>query len=153
MIDPGRLPWDLELGAEEETEAAGRMLAAFLAPGSVLRLHGDLGAGKTTLTRGVAAALGVDAAAVHSPTFALVHPYRDRSGRTVLQHVDLYRIEGEAGLREIGLEEILGGEAPAAVEWAERLDGSRFAPHAGDLDARLEVTPSGGRHLRVRRVE
>ena len=152
MIDPGRLPWDVELAAEEDTEAAGRLLAAFLGPGSVLRLHGDLGAGKTTLTRGVAAALGVDAAAVHSPTFALVHPYRDRSGRTVLQHVDRYRIEGEAGLREIGLEEILGGEAPAAVEWAERLDGSRFAPRPGDLDARLEVSPSGGRHLRVDRI-
>ena len=151
MIDPGSLPWDLELKAEAETEAAGRLLAAFLPPGSVLRLHGDLGAGKTTLTRGVAVALGVDAAAVHSPTFSLVHPYRDRSGRTVLQHVDLYRIDGETGLREIGLEEILGGEAPAAVEWAERLEGTRFGPLPGDLEALLEVTHSGGRRLQVYR--
>lgn len=150
MIDPGPLPWELALGLEEETEAAGQFLAALLGPGSVLRLHGDLGAGKTSLTRGVAIALGVDAAAVHSPTFALVHPYRDRAGRTVLQHVDLYRIEGKAGLREIGLEEILGGEAPAAVEWAERLEGTRYGPRAGDLDAVLEVTPTGGRRLRVR---
>ena len=67
----------------------------------------------------------------------------------MLQHVDLYRIEGEAGLREIGLEEILGGEAPAAVEWAERLEGTRFAAQPGDLDAFLEVTPAGRRHLRV----
>jgi len=153
VIDPGPLPWDLELAAEAETEAAGRLLAALLPPGTVLHLHGDLGAGKTTLTRGVAAGLGVDPATVHSPTFSLVHPYRDRSGRTVLQHVDLYRIDGEAGLREIGLEEILGGAAPAAVEWAERLEGTRFAAHLGDLEAVLEVTASGSRHLRVRRLQ
>jgi len=150
VIDPGELPWEVRLGGEAETEAAGGRLAALLGPGAVLRLHGDLGAGKTTLTRGVAVALGADAAAVHSPTFALVHPYRDRTGRTVLQHVDLYRIERVDGLREIGLEEILGGEVPVAVEWAERLEGTRFGPRAGDLEARLEVIASGGRLLRVR---
>jgi tRNA threonylcarbamoyladenosine biosynthesis protein TsaE len=150
--DPGPLPWDLVLRDEAETEQAGAWLAPLLRAGDVVRLSGELGAGKTTFTRGLARGLGADPAAVHSPSFSLVHVYRDATGRTALTHVDLYRVEGAADLREIGLEDALGAEAPAAVEWAERLGEGRFGPRAGDLMVALEVIPSGGRRLRVGRL-
>lgn len=152
MIDPGPLPWDLWLRDEAETEEAGERLTALLGPGDVIRLSGELGAGKTTFTRGLARGLGADPAAVHSPTFSLVHLYRDGAGRPALYHVDLYRVEGPADLEEIGLEDALGADAPAAVEWAERLAEGRFAPRPGDVLVFLDVPPTGGRRLRAMRL-
>lgn len=104
--------------SEEETVALGRELAAGLVPGDVVLLEGDLGAGKTALARGLAGGLGVPEEEVRSPTFTLVNPYR---GRVMVYHVDLYRIDKESDLEELGLQEILGGDGVALVEWAERL--------------------------------
>ncbi len=104
--------------SEAETTRAGVELAADLAPGDVVLLIGDLGLGKTVLARGIAAGLGVDPSEVHSPTFTLVNQYR---GRIPVHHVDLYRIDRESDMGELGLEEILGGEGVAIVEWGERL--------------------------------
>lgn len=101
-----------------ETFAAGFDLAGALEPGDVVLVSGNLGAGKTVLARGLAAGLGVDPDDVRSPTFTLVNPYR---GRCPVYHVDLYRIDKAADLDELGLEEILGGDGVAIVEWAERL--------------------------------
>ena len=105
-----------------ETEALGEAMAATLAPGDLLLLAGELGAGKTTFVRGLARGLG-STAAVQSPTFTLVRVY---PGRVQLAHVDLYRVESSAELAELGLEELLE-EGVVAVEWGDRLafDGSR----------------------------
>lgn len=112
--------------SEAETVRLGKSLAADLQAGDVVLLEGVLGAGKTALARGIAAGLGVPEEEVRSPTFTLVNPY---SGRLPVYHVDLYRIEGARDLDELGLEEILGTDGVAIVEWAERLASWR-PPHA-----------------------
>ncbi|HUD71520.1 MAG TPA: tRNA (adenosine(37)-N6)-threonylcarbamoyltransferase complex ATPase subunit type 1 TsaE [Dongiaceae bacterium] len=103
---------------EAETFQAGAEVAARLRVGDVVVLTGSLGAGKTVLARGLAAGLGVPPEEVRSPTFTLVNPYQ---GRVPVYHLDLYRIEKPSDLDELGLEEILGGDGVAVVEWGERL--------------------------------
>jgi tRNA threonylcarbamoyladenosine biosynthesis protein TsaE len=127
---------------EAETQALGVELARDLMAGDVVLLHGDLGMGKTVLARGLATGLGVDAEEVHSPTFALIHPYR---GRLPVYHIDLYRIEKDADLDELGLEEILGGDGVAIVEWAERL-----GPYRPRRYLSATVTDRGGSDREVR---
>lgn len=99
------------------TERVGATLAALVEGGDVVAMIGDLGAGKTTLVDACVRALGGDGA--HSPTFALVHEYPCRV--LTVWHLDLYRIEREAELAELGLEEMLGNRAGVAfVEWADK---------------------------------
>ena len=105
--------------SESETRERGRALAAELGPGDVVLLTGDLGMGKTVFARGIAVGLGVPDDEVRSPTFTLVNRYD--GGRCAVHHIDLYRIEKDGDLEELGLEEILAGEGVAIVEWAERL--------------------------------
>ena len=103
----------------EATHAAGELLAALLEPGDVIGLVGDLGAGKTLFVQGLGAGMGLPAdVRVTSPTFALVNEYR--GGRLPIVHIDLYRLEAEAELEHIGLDELLEGPGVAAVEWCER---------------------------------
>lgn len=102
----------------EETEAIGRELGTRVQPNGVLLLSGDLGAGKTVLVRGLADALGIDAAEIQSPTFTLMRSHQGEGGS--LLHVDLYRLEPEE-VAELGLEEALYGPGVKVVEWAERL--------------------------------
>jgi tRNA threonylcarbamoyladenosine biosynthesis protein TsaE len=113
--DPGTI---VVTRSETETFDAGVRVAARLEVGDVVLLSGPLGAGKTVLARGLAAGLGVAPGEVRSPTFTLVNPYR---GRVPVYHLDLYRIEKPSDLDELGLEEILGGDGVAVVEWGERL--------------------------------
>jgi tRNA threonylcarbamoyladenosine biosynthesis protein TsaE len=124
-----------ESSSEAETRAIAAALAPTLAPGAVLLLHGDLGAGKTAFVRGLAEGLGLDPDDVTSPTFTLVHEYR--GGRLPLIHVDLYRLD-RAELDEIGLDQDLAAAGVTAVEWPERL--------ARELDGALTVriTDRGG---------
>lgn len=103
---------------ETATLALGTSLAARLAAGDIVLMEGALGSGKTTLARGIAAGLGVPPERVHSPTFTLVNHYR---GRLPVYHIDLYRIQKPADLLEVGLEELLGTDGVALVEWPERL--------------------------------
>ena len=110
---------------EAGTEAVGAALAAALEPGDLLALHGELGAGKTRLVRGLATGLGVRPEAVRSPTFVLHHVYR--GGRIVLHHLDLYRLGEGADLRGLDLESLLDGGA-VAIEWAELGDLSALGP-------------------------
>lgn len=126
--------------SESETRDVGARLAATLAPGSVLLLAGDLGAGKTAFVRGLAAGLGVDAGEVTSPTFTLVHEYR--GGRLPLVHVDLYRLD-RADLDDIGLDPDLAAEGVVAVEWAERL----VRPVKGAV--RIQIADEGGDRRRI----
>jgi tRNA threonylcarbamoyladenosine biosynthesis protein TsaE len=102
--------------SEEETAAAGERLGASLNAGDVVLLYGDLGAGKTAFTRGLARGLGAAADDVTSPTFTLVQEY---PGRLTLYHVDLYRLD-EPEVDELGLEELILGDGVVAIEWAER---------------------------------
>jgi tRNA threonylcarbamoyladenosine biosynthesis protein TsaE len=120
-----------------ETEAAGGRLGRRLRVGDVVLLTGELGAGKTTFVRGVARGAG-SSAHVASPTFQLVRIY---PGKLQLAHVDLYRIEGEAELAGLGLEE-LAEEGAVVVEWGERLD----VPSA----ALIEIQHLGGERRRLR---
>jgi tRNA threonylcarbamoyladenosine biosynthesis protein TsaE len=93
-------------------------LAATLKPGDVLLLSGDLGAGKTTFVKGLAAGLGIDPNEVSSPTFTLLHEYR--GGRLTLYHADLYRLDKTA-TDDLGLEETGVRDGVLAIEWPDRL--------------------------------
>lgn len=111
----------LELVDAAATRAAGVALGAALTGGDVIALVGDLGAGKTTLVTGVVDGAGGDGAAVSSPTFALIHEY---PARLALVHVDLYRLDDERELDQLGLDEVWGAPGCAAlVEWADKFGG------------------------------
>jgi tRNA threonylcarbamoyladenosine biosynthesis protein TsaE len=100
----------------EGTRSLGRSLAQRLAPGDLVCLFGELGAGKTTFMQGLAEGLGSPEPAT-SPSFTLVHEHR---GRVLLYHLDLYRLQAE-DLGDAGIEEALRADAVVAVEWADRL--------------------------------
>ncbi len=100
-----------------ETRALGEKLAGRLQPGDVLLLEGDLGAGKSELTRGIAKGLGVTET-VTSPSFTILNVYE--SGRCPLYHFDWYRLESAEELYELGMDEYLGGDGIAVVEWPGR---------------------------------
>ena len=100
-----------------ETRALGEKLAGRLRPGDVLLLEGDLGAGKSELTRGIAKGLGVTET-VTSPSFTILNVYE--SGRIPLYHFDWYRLESSEELYELGMDEYLGGDGAAVVEWPGR---------------------------------
>lgn len=106
-----------EVSSVEETWALAKRLAAEIAPGDVVCLEGDLGAGKTTFVQGLAAALGVPGR-VSSPTFCLVQEHRGESA--LLVHMDLYRLRGEEDVLAVGWEDYLAEGAIVAVEWPER---------------------------------
>ncbi len=107
----------------DETRALGRRLAPLLEPGDVVVLAGDLGAGKTCLAQGICQGLGVDEP-VTSPTFTLINEYQ---GRLTVYHLDAYRLTGPAEAADLGLEEVLGGDGVALVEWADRI--AEHLPH------------------------
>ncbi|MBO5905392.1 MAG: tRNA (adenosine(37)-N6)-threonylcarbamoyltransferase complex ATPase subunit type 1 TsaE [Kiritimatiellae bacterium] len=106
-----------EVNSVEETWELARKFAEGLKPGDVICLEGDLGAGKTTFTQGLAAALGVSGR-VTSPTFCIV---QEHSGEgKLLVHMDLYRLHGEEDVEAIGWEDYLARGAIMVVEWPER---------------------------------
>jgi tRNA threonylcarbamoyladenosine biosynthesis protein TsaE len=106
--------------ASSETFELGNKIGLQLSGGEILLLDGPLGAGKTILTKGIAAALGIDPEEVTSPSFTLVNPY---AGRLPLFHIDLYRLDqGATAAHAVDLEELLSNElAVIVIEWAERL--------------------------------
>jgi len=124
------------------TEAIGARIAARLRPGDIVALEGALGMGKTTLARGVLAALGF-AGEVPSPTFAIVQPYAPPEVRLPVWHVDLYRLETPGETAELGLEEALEDGA-LLVEWPDRLDARQLA---GALRLSFQDAANGGRRL------
>ena len=110
---------EIETHSSEETIARGREIGAGLKPPVLVLLSGDLGAGKTTLTKGIAAGAGAAREDdVTSPTFTLVHKY---DGRTRVYHVDLYRVGDFHDLETLGLEDIFSEKAIVIVEWPDRL--------------------------------
>ena len=102
------------------TEAFGRRLGARLFPGAVVALVGQLGAGKTHLTRAIAEGLGVkNPAAVNSPTFVLIQEY---PARLPIYHFDAYRLSGPREFAELGVDEYFRGDGVCVVEWADKVD-------------------------------
>lgn len=120
---------------ETETDRLGRALAAAVEPGLVVALIGNLGAGKTRLVRGIAAALDVDPRTVSSPTFVLIHEY---DGRIPLYHFDAYRLRNEAEFLELGADELMSGDGVCLIEWADRVASSLPADCL-----RIEIVPCG----------
>ena len=129
--------------SEQETaDLAGRLVRE-LEAGAWVLLKGDLGAGKTAFVRGLARALGVDPAAVTSPTFVLVQEYR---GDLRLLHVDLYRLEGGTAVDELGLDDLAAEENTiVAVEWGERLP----APPRGAVTVTIEDLGENTRRVTI----
>lgn len=103
----------------EETLEFGRRLGQLLQPGDVVCLEGELGAGKTVLTQGIAKGMGMDCY-VTSPTYTLINEY---PGDVSLYHFDLYRLEDADELYHIGGEDLLYGEGVSVLEWASRAEG------------------------------
>ena len=137
----------VETSGEEETSAVGQRLAAEVNGGELILIHGALGAGKTAFVRGLARGLGIREEDVSSPTFTLVQEY---SGRLVLYHVDLYRLN-EREVEDLGLDDLLAGGGLVAVEWPERwLDRPALAREVwiedlGGDRRRLTLTPPAER--------
>jgi len=116
--------------SEAETVRLARELATRLAPGAVVLLYGNLGAGKTAFVRGLAEGLGASPDEVTSPTFTLIQEY---AGPTRLFHVDLYRLT-PAETDDLGLDELMAGDGVVAIEWADRLP----RPIEGAISVRID---------------
>jgi len=131
----------------QETRNLGRNLARQLRAGDVLLLWGDLGAGKSEMTRGIAEGLGVTAT-VTSPSFTILNVYDD--GRLPLYHFDWYRLESAEELYEMGMDEYLGGDGVAVVEWPSQCPEAIPETHlavkltpVGDNEREITLTPMG----------
>ena len=132
---------------EAATAALARALAAALATrpgGAVVALNGPLGAGKTSLVRELAAALGVNPDEVASPTFVLLHEY---AGARPIFHCDAYRLRSARELWELGVEEMFDSEAIVLIEWADRVADALPAEY---LEVRIEVTGDSSRRFNLR---
>jgi tRNA threonylcarbamoyladenosine biosynthesis protein TsaE len=130
----------------EETMAFGRTLTELLAPPKLVLLCGELGAGKTTLVKGIAAAL--EAAAeedVTSPTFTLVHEYR--GPRVVVYHIDLYRVDTARELETLGLDDLRSDNSILLIEWGEKFP--RFQ-NERDLEIGLERMNQSERRIQLK---
>jgi len=136
---------EITTSSADETIAFGRTLAELLAPPKLVLLRGDLGAGKTTLVKGIAEAF--EAASqddVTSPTFTLIHEYR--GARAKLYHIDLYRIDTERQLETLGLDDLRGEDSVLLIEWGEKFP--RLVRER-DVEIALERVGESGRRIRV----
>ena len=135
-------------GSPGETEQLGAAIGSLLRPGSFLALRGDLGGGKTCLTRGVVASLAPQSSGlVASPTYAIMNCY---PGSTLVYHFDFYRLASEDDIAELGFEEYFYGDGVCVVEWSERL--AELLPpdiltllfeYAGEERRLISITSSG----------
>ncbi|WP_137792227.1 tRNA (adenosine(37)-N6)-threonylcarbamoyltransferase complex ATPase subunit type 1 TsaE [Bacillus sp. E(2018)] len=139
--------YQYETKSAEETMSFAEKLGSILQKGDVLTLAGDLGAGKTTFTKGLAKGLGVTRT-VNSPTFTIIKEY---SGRLPLYHMDVYRLEDSD--EDLGFDEYFSGEGVCVVEWAvfiedylpeERLE--LVISHKGDDKREIQLKPIGSRY-------
>jgi tRNA threonylcarbamoyladenosine biosynthesis protein TsaE len=127
---------------EEDTIALGQQLACELPRKAVVLLIGNLGAGKTTLAKGIVQGLGAAAAdEVSSPTFTLIHEFADR-----VYHVDLYRLDTAAEVSTLGLDEIFDRDAVVLIEWGERFPELMPAPR---IEIRIEMSADDTRRIEV----
>jgi len=121
----------------EETTELGRRIAAHLKPGSIVLLRGDLGAGKTTMVKGIAEGFqAAKADDVTSPTFTLIHEYR--GSEVTLFHIDLYRIDTQRELDTLALDDLMTPNSILLIEW-----GEKFARFANERDVEIEIGHRG----------
>jgi tRNA threonylcarbamoyladenosine biosynthesis protein TsaE len=129
----------------DETQRLGHCLGRIATAGTVLRLCGDLGSGKTCFVQGLARGLEVPPAYdITSPTYTLIHAY---PGRVAFYHVDLYRLADPADADAVGLWDILGEPAVVAVEWAERLPDTQWPAESVRIE--FEVQGDWTRSIRL----
>lgn len=130
----------------EETIVRGRELASLLAPPKIVVLRGDLGAGKTTLVKGIAE--GFHAASeeeVTSPTFTLIHEYR--GPKATLYHIDLYRVDTQRELETLGLDDLMNENSLLLIEW-----GEKFERFEGERDVEIGIDRVSENERRIRVV-
>jgi len=136
---------ELTTHSADETIAFGRTLAELLAPPKLVLLRGDLGAGKTTLVKGIAAAFrAADEEDVTSPTFTLIHEYR--GPKASLYHIDLYRIDTPRELDTLALDDLRSENSILLIEWGEKFP--RFVRER-DIEISLGREGENGRRIRV----
>jgi tRNA threonylcarbamoyladenosine biosynthesis protein TsaE len=139
------MPQEFITNSAEETVTLGQELVPLLTPPKIVLLRGDLGAGKTTLVKGIAA--GFQAASqedVTSPTFTLVHEYRGPSA--TLYHIDLYRVDTPRELETLGLDDLMSENGVLLIEWGEKF--ARFERER-DVEIVLERIAEDQRQIRV----
>lgn len=127
----------------DETESIGFRLGKMLKAGDIVGLYGDLGAGKTTMVKGLAAALGIDRRDVTSASFTIIAEYRSNPP---LCHIDLYRIEKDSDLDSTGIWDCLGKNSISVIEWAEKLGD---ALPEGLIKVRIDDKGNGIREISV----
>jgi tRNA threonylcarbamoyladenosine biosynthesis protein TsaE len=108
-----------QVTSEDQTQEIAQAIAPKIQKGTVLRLQGPLGAGKTTFVRALVEALGGDVMQVSSPTFSIIHHY---DANLPIAHVDAYRMESDAEARQAGIEELFDGEQAVLIEWPEKIE-------------------------------
>lgn len=128
---------------ETATLALGERIGTRVAPGDLILLSGELGAGKTVLVRGIAMGMGIDPAVVRSPTFVLHHVYR--AGARVLHHLDLYRLGPSADIRLLDIDEMRESGGVVVVEWGEHAAREQDAPAGISIDIDID----GSRLIRL----
>jgi tRNA threonylcarbamoyladenosine biosynthesis protein TsaE len=134
-----------------DTQMLGEDVGRLLEAGDIVCLFGELGSGKTVLTKGIARGLGVAPEhPVRSPSFVLMQRYQ---GRVPVYHADLYRLDGPIGTEDIGLREFLGGDGVAVIEWADKIEASLPAErleitlaHRTEDTRLITITPQGARY-------
>lgn len=132
-----------ETHSAEETTDLGRRFAGQLKPGSIVLLRGDLGAGKTTIVKGIAEGFqAASAGDVTSPTFTLIHEYR--GPEVTLYHIDLYRIDTQRELDTLALDDLMDPKNILLIEWGEKFE--RFAK---ERDAEIAIEHLGGDDRRI----
>lgn len=138
----------------DDTERLGEAFGQLLNAGDIVCLYGELGSGKTVLSKGLAAGLGVAGrGTVRSPSFVLMHQYQ---GRMPVYHADLYRLNGPTDIVDIGLREVLGGDGVAMIEWADKLETSLplerldiSLEHQNDETRLITIQAQGSRYHRL----
>ena len=140
------MPRDFTTNSPEETIALGRELASQLDPPKIVILRGDLGAGKTTLVKGIVE--GFHAASqddVTSPTFTLIHEYRGPSA--TLYHIDLYRIDTPRELETLGLDDLIAENSVLLIEW-----GEKFVPFQRERNAEIAIERVSENQRKIRLI-
>lgn len=139
--------YEILSGNAEDTQAFAKRLSSFLQPGDVITLEGDLGAGKTTFTKGLAVGLGIGRT-VNSPTFTIIKEYH---GKMPLYHMDVYRLEDSD--EDLGFDEYFSSNGVTVIEWAhiieEQLPSERlniYLYHEGNDSRKIVLKPLGARY-------
>ncbi len=137
----------------EQTWRIGELLGALLGPGDIVCLYGDLGAGKTSLSYGIAVGLEVKEQYITSPTFTFVNEYE---GRLPFYHIDLYRLKDPEELEDIGFEEYLDSDGVTVIEWAERAEDelpqerlSVYLNYVNENSREIGFLPEGERYQKL----